>query len=191
MSRHDKGRSAKAGRPFLFSSRTLTKLNTHADDLRLCMPITINDTSPQAKAIQAEWEKQWVETTGLALPQTPDGWAYVAARAGFTPAEIKQIAWEGDEYWNSAFYPVLLGKLETLKESLAKQTKSTNSDDGMLTHVDFAKRYGIPQEVARKRLARWRKANPGGNWTEVEYPKPREPRYLYRLSAVRHLFEAV
>jgi len=63
------------------------------------------------------------------------------------------------------------------------------ADDPLLTHIDLAKRFNLDRETARKRLDRWRSKNKGGDWIEATDKRPNEPKYLYRLSAVKHLFE--
>jgi hypothetical protein len=62
-------------------------------------------------------------------------------------------------------------------------------DDPLLTHVELAKRYDLDREKTRKRLDRWRSVNKGGGWIEATDTRRNEPKYLYRLSAVEHLFK--
>jgi hypothetical protein len=60
--------------------------------------------------------------------------------------------------------------------------------DPPLSHIDLAEKYGRDPEATRKMLDRWRKKN-GDGWHEVDNRRQNEPKYLYRLSAVRALFE--
>jgi hypothetical protein len=53
----------------------------------------------------------------------------------------------------------------------------------MLSCADIARRFDVPLEVLRSRLRRWQSENQA-DWKEVANRRPREPRYLYRLSAV-------
>ena len=69
------------------------------------------------------------------------------------------------------------------------KTIDDTPDDPLLTHIELAKRYQLTREAARKRLDRWRSANDAG-WIEANDTRPNEPKYLYRLSAVRNLFDA-
>jgi len=59
--------------------------------------------------------------------------------------------------------------------------------DGWLSAREIATRFHVPREPVRKRLERFRQENLDG-WAEVKDPRPREPHYRYKLSAVRHLF---
>ncbi len=64
------------------------------------------------------------------------------------------------------------------------------ADDGMFTVSDLAERCGVKPDALRKRLDRWRKKNVGSrDWTENEGATSREPKYLYRLGAVRPTIE--
>jgi hypothetical protein len=60
--------------------------------------------------------------------------------------------------------------------------------DPMLSAADLANHYHLAPEPLRKTLDRWRAKNADG-WSEVTDRKPREPRYLYRVSAVRSVIE--
>jgi len=62
-------------------------------------------------------------------------------------------------------------------------------DDAMLNHLDLAKLLALNPEVLRKRLDRWRAKNKEG-WQHVHEPASREPKYLYRIGAVRELLDA-
>jgi hypothetical protein len=55
---------------------------------------------------------------------------------------------------------------------------------------DIACKYGVPQEVLRKRLERWRHQNAGGggkDWFEVQDRGPRQPQFMYRVGAVAEI----
>jgi hypothetical protein len=59
-----------------------------------------------------------------------------------------------------------------------------------LSARDLAKRFDVPPEPLRKRLERWREQNQDGrDWVEVEDRGTREPRFLYRLSAVKPVID--
>jgi hypothetical protein len=70
----------------------------------------------------------------------------------------------------------------------SKDTCLVGEFDPPLSHIDLATRYGRDPEATRKMLDRWRKRN-GDGWHEVDNRRQNEPKYLYRLSAVRTLFE--
>jgi hypothetical protein len=69
---------------------------------------------------------------------------------------------------------------------LPPDLSSALPDDAMMNHVDIAKTLGIKREPLRKRLERWRKVNMDG-WQQVTEPRRSEPRYVYRIGAIRHL----
>jgi hypothetical protein len=58
--------------------------------------------------------------------------------------------------------------------------------DTLLSCAQLAKRFGVPAEPLRKRLERFQKESDEG-WVEVENRRRNQPRYLYRVGAVRHL----
>lgn len=62
------------------------------------------------------------------------------------------------------------------------------SDDAMLGSAALARMFNLPLPMVSKRLERWRKQN-GEGWTENQERKPRDPKYLYRLGAVRPLLD--
>jgi hypothetical protein len=62
--------------------------------------------------------------------------------------------------------------------------------DSMLTHQELAAHFRCNPNVARKKLDRWRannKSNP--DWEEIKDRRGPRPKYRYRFSEVRHLFE--
>jgi hypothetical protein len=61
-------------------------------------------------------------------------------------------------------------------------------DDAMMNHVELAAAHNLDAEALRKRLDRWRKTNADG-WQEISEPRSNEPRYLYRVGAIRHLLK--
>jgi hypothetical protein len=65
-------------------------------------------------------------------------------------------------------------------------------DPAMHTVRALAAMFGVRNvEILRKRLERWRHNHPPGDgWIEVSDPKPREPKYLYRLGVVSNIVEA-
>ena len=60
------------------------------------------------------------------------------------------------------------------------------ADQAWLADTDLAGYLGVDRNALRQRLNRWRKKNDEG-WREVTDRKPREPKYLYRVGAVRTL----
>lgn len=58
-------------------------------------------------------------------------------------------------------------------------------DESYMTSVQVAVRLGSRHDPVRKRLDRWRAANGGADWHEVANAKSKEPRYLYRIRAIR------
>lgn len=62
----------------------------------------------------------------------------------------------------------------------------TLHDDARMTHLDLATALSVEPEPLRSRLDRWRSKNAVG-WEEVTEPKPRQPKYLYRVGNIRDL----
>lgn len=67
----------------------------------------------------------------------------------------------------------------------------TVGEDALMTASDLASAFNVPPEALRKRLDRWREKNALSNgWIENTEAAAREPRYLYKVAAVRHLIDA-
>jgi len=62
-------------------------------------------------------------------------------------------------------------------------------DNAWYTHDQLADAFGVPKDALRKRLDRYRQSNLWGGWKEQTERRPREPKYLYRLKAVRGIIE--
>lgn len=82
------------------------------------------------------------------------------------------------------------GDQQEAEESTSKASTDSSPAvshlDAWGTHLDIAKTYGTEPEIVRKRLDRWRGRNSGSkDWRETEG----KPKYLYRLSAIKHLFD--
>lgn len=60
---------------------------------------------------------------------------------------------------------------------------SSLNPSSYLSATDLARHYGLPQDVVRKRLDRWRARHFDG-WQEVTERKPREPKHRYQVAAV-------
>jgi hypothetical protein len=68
----------------------------------------------------------------------------------------------------------------------ASQPPSAIAENAMLSPRQLAGFFGLPNDATKKRLERWRHRNPGpSDWIENPEPRSREPRYFYRLGAVR------
>lgn len=61
-------------------------------------------------------------------------------------------------------------------------------NEAMMNHVDLASYLTLEAEALRKRLDRWRGENDG--WQEVHESSSREPKYVYRIGAIRGLLQA-
>jgi hypothetical protein len=57
-------------------------------------------------------------------------------------------------------------------------------DEAMMNHIDLSAKLTLEAEPLRKRLDRWRERNLDG-WRESENRQAREPKYIYRLAAIR------
>jgi hypothetical protein len=68
---------------------------------------------------EMDWKEHWRERTGLPYPETLDQWTEQMALAGYTPADIKRIQWEGpDEFDRKTFTIVMLARLQERHERL-------------------------------------------------------------------------
>jgi len=80
--------------------------------------------------------------------------------------------------------------LRTLAEAQSDRTPlellEAMPDETRMTCVDLAKELRLKPEPLRSRLKRWRKDNFEG-WHEINEPKARQSKYLYEVSAVRHV----
>jgi hypothetical protein len=73
-------------------------------------------------------------------------------------------------------------------EPLIGAANATGLGDVLASPADIAQRYDLPLEPLQKRLGRWRQKHDEG-WKEVTDRKPREPQFLYKLSAVSPIIE--
>lgn len=72
--------------------------------------------------------------------------------------------------------------------SLGEGAQSIDSQ-ALLSPRRLAELFDVPYEALRNRLRRWQEANKAGGWTETTGRKPKEPKYLYQLAAVRHIID--
>lgn len=107
-----------------------------------------------------------------------------------------------DEF-TTRFHP-FIASIETLKRIIQLQEKPLEGSRDILSCPDtgdtkpdgnvmlgigsLMETFGIPESkkgALEKRLERFRKSNPGcDGWQEVTEPRPNQPRYLYRHSAI-------
>ena len=62
-------------------------------------------------------------------------------------------------------------------------------ENALYSCIDLARLFGVDQEALRKRLERYRKTNLGAGWKEQTNDSRREPKYSYRLRAVRPILD--
>ncbi|HET6881450.1 MAG TPA: hypothetical protein VFI31_14905 [Pirellulales bacterium] len=83
----------------------------------------------------------------------------------------------------------------TASEPAAVELPTTSAppplpDKAWLSHVELASHYELNPENLRQRLNTWRKKHAAGEgWKEAPERRPREPKYLYRVGAVRSIAE--
>mgnify|MGYP005840394225 FL=1 len=65
----------------------------------------------------------------------------------------------------------------------------TLDDNAWYTHDHLAEVFGVGKDALRKRLDRYRQSDLGDGWKEQTERRPREPKYLYKLKAVRGIIE--
>ena len=74
------------------------------------------------------------------------------------------------------------------REATRLDSMNPQDENGMFCPSDLAILFDVEYHPLRKRLERWRSQNKGSrDWTESEGRHSREPKYLYRLSAVKQL----
>lgn len=74
--------------------------------------------------------------------------------------------------------------------TVGDETIGTVNVDSHLGSRKLAEIFSVPPEPLRNRLKRWRAKNKEG-WIEDTEHKPRDPKYLYRVGAVRHIVEGM
>lgn len=62
-------------------------------------------------------------------------------------------------------------------------------ENALYSCIDLARLFDVDQEALRKRLERYRKTNLGDGWKEQTNDSRREPKYSYRLKAVRPILD--
>ena len=73
-------------------------------------------------------------------------------------------------------------------EGLGGANSPDERGSGLFPPSELAKQYGLNQDALRKRLERWRAKNTAGDgWVEDTGRTSREPRFLYKLSAIQHI----
>lgn len=77
-------------------------------------------------------------------------------------------------------------------EPKALPTKSDAIDDNTwLAEADLAREFRRNPNTLRKRLRKWRPHHLDNSWQQAPHPKPRDPRFLYRVGAVRAVIESL
>jgi hypothetical protein len=85
------------------------------------------------------------------------------------------------------------GAMAELREFAASRVRKKDAlsleDESWLTHVDLAEASGLDPEALRKRLDRWRESDRSSDadWKEAANPTRGQPKYLYRVRAIRSL----
>ncbi|MFH0778675.1 MAG: hypothetical protein V2A71_08600, partial [Candidatus Eisenbacteria bacterium] len=93
------------------------------------------------------------------------------------------VTYRSGEKWKAGHPPQ-----EVEQEATPLQPKPL-TEDAYYTQEDLAMKFGVGKEALRKRLARYRFSNMGEGWKEKTDRCPRESKYLYKLSFVRHIIE--
>lgn len=101
-----------------------------------------------------------------------------------TDTSIKAItAYRRGEKWK---------EIPPLPEDASEKTPpqiQTLDDNAWYTHDRLAEVFSVGKDALRKRLDRYRQSDLGDGWKEQTERRPREPKYLYRLKAVRAIIE--
>lgn len=113
------------------------------------------------------------------------------------PATVHVGNWqEGAEAFGAVFgtprdaTPGAHGRSRPSAANNSTQASTATADDSFLSPRKLAEIFGVPADALRSRLNRWRRRNHTG-WIEVEERGSREPRYLYRVGAIRHIIDAL
>ena len=80
----------------------------------------------------------------------------------------------------------------TARAAVLQLMAASMEDDRFTSPRQLADSFGCDYEPLRQRLIRWRNANPSSvnrDWIENAEPGPKSPKYLYRVSAVKHIIE--
>ena len=100
--------------------------------------------------------------------------ADIIAQKGWSPSEFASLT--------ASFVVRMIGPVNSGVD--------TDSRGGFNSARQLADAHGVDHEKLRKRLDRWRRKNPGSKgWIENIEPEAKQPRYLYRESAVLSIIE--
>jgi hypothetical protein len=96
--------------------------------------------------------------------------------------------------------------LEVVNTSSAKSAKvpairaadprNALDDDSMLSPREMAEKWGVLSRIVavQSALKRWREQNPNGSgtiWAGINDPKPRQPKYFYRVGPARPVMDRI
>jgi hypothetical protein len=140
------------------------------------------------------------------FPQTSDenGPAPSAASSGCAPPPSPEHPRDGparkNQFREPGTDPYVSEEVVDEAEAIPPATPTTgivasrveSPGDAMMGPGCLAAKYGVPQPALEKRLERWRNAHPqesGKGWIEAPDRGPRQPKYLYRVSAVLPIIE--
>jgi len=108
--------------------------------------------------------------------------------------------WGRDEYNEAIIYAWIVGQANAAKqkvengspadEDTGETRKPPVNDDSHLSPAKLADLFQAPTDALRTRLNRWRKSNHHG-WIENPDRAANQPKYLYRVGAVRPVIEAL
>jgi hypothetical protein len=61
--------------------------------------------------------------------------------------------------------------------------------DSFLSETDLANTFGVNQTTLRKQLPAWRASHQNNDWIRTPNPRPRDPKYIYRVRSVLPLLK--
>jgi len=114
-----------------------------------------------------------IEACGIESPQSIE-----ASLLSQYSSDLKAIPLQDDLAKN------ILAERDKLEQSIGNPQQ--DGGDFLLSAGQLAARFSMSEDAVRGRLKRWRAKHIDG-FTEVENPKPREPRFLYSLNAVESM----
>lgn len=171
--------------------------------------------SDEDRRVQDEFAQRFKSLSGFDYPPKNQAeWSIVLKRAGFAHHEINQFlntagfagfeecgelppGYVGAQHGDWPTFTVLL--MEGLERWANERRRFAQpegvQDDVYLALGDLMKAFGVPQgksEALRGRLKRWMKKNPiTSDYTEVDHDAKNQPKYLYRVGAVKSICQAV
>jgi hypothetical protein len=148
------------------------------------------------RGAQDELRRRAAKTAG---PEDVVGMAYRYLSDWSGYRDDYETNWHGGEFLADALLTQVADKIPRAAAALMDGASGQAADvmspeepgaEAWLSAPELAVRYGVDSEKLRKRLEYWWKRH-GEDYRETEFHKPREARFLYRLSAALPVVQAL